>query len=192
MVQNMHSDGPTPTARGVVQHALSTLDLPPIYTQEETHQLNEMNIRKAQPKDLEAIQELLSSLDLPYRDLTPAHLEHFFIAQTRNDLVGVVGLEPYHTTALVRSLGVRRTHRDRGIGAQLTERIEEYARRCGVEDLYLLTTTAADYFDRRGYEMVRRDALPKAIQETDEATRLCPSSATCMRKNLGETTEVPD
>jgi amino-acid N-acetyltransferase len=50
--------------------------------------------------------------------------------------------------------------------------------------VYLLTTTAADYFRRRGYEPVDRDALPPAIRSTEEAARLCPASAACLRKKI--------
>lgn len=149
-----------------------------------------MQFRSATPEDLDAIQDLLSSLDLPYHDLSSAHLEHFLVCRDQNDLFGVVGLELYDTAALLRSLAVRPTYRDRGVGTRLTEKIEQYGRRNGVEDVYLLTTTAPDYFERRGYDVVDRSSLPNAIQETEEAARLCPSTATCMRKTLGEPTDA--
>ncbi len=143
-----------------------------------------MHIRRATPDALDAIKQLLSHLDLPHSDLTPAHLEHFFVCREDDDIAGVVGLELYGTTALLRSLAVRPQYRNRGIGARLTETIEQYGRRSGAREMYLLTTTAADYFGRRDYEVIERDELPTEIQETEEATRLCPSSAVCMCKNL--------
>lgn len=143
-----------------------------------------MHIRRADPDSLEAIQDLLSTLDLPHSDLTPSHLEHFLVCRDGDEIAGVVGVELYGRTALLRSLAVRPSHRDEGLGARLTENIEQYARRKGAKGLYLLTTTASDYFDRRGYETVPREELPDAILETEEATRLCPESATCMRKRL--------
>lgn len=146
-----------------------------------------MHIERAHPDDLEAIQRLLSILDLPHNDLMPSHLEHFLVCRdsTDNDtFVGVVGLEPYGTMALLRSLAVRPTHRSRGIGARLTERIERYGQENGVEEIHLVTTTAANYFDRHSYETIERDELPTVIQETEEAAQLCPASATCMGKKL--------
>jgi amino-acid N-acetyltransferase len=53
-----------------------------------------------------------------------------------------------------------------------------------METLYLLTTSAAPFFRRHGYATMERDALPAAIQQTKEASRLCPATATCMRKPL--------
>ena len=143
-----------------------------------------MNLHSARPDDLEAIQHLLSTLDLPHSDLTESHLDHFLVCRDGNDLVGVVGLEVYGTVALLRSLAVRPAYRNRGVGTRLTERIEGYADQNGVDEIYLLTTTASDYFGRQQYETIDRDELPQAIQETDEAAQLCPASATCMRKDL--------
>jgi len=143
-----------------------------------------MDLKRADRSDLEAIQHLLSTLDLPHTDLTPSHLENFFVCRDGDEIVGVVGLELYDTVGLLRSLAVRPAHRNRGIGAGLTERIEGYADQNGVDEIYLLTTTASDYFGRQQYETIDRDELPQAIQETDEAAQLCPASATCMRKHL--------
>jgi amino-acid N-acetyltransferase len=53
-----------------------------------------------------------------------------------------------------------------------------------VETLYLLTTTAAAFFARHGYETVERDTVPARIRGTTEFDDLCPDSAVCMRKRL--------
>lgn len=175
----------TPSDRlNEAQTLLVTLDLPPIHPVPEMKPHRDMRIQRARPDALDDIRDLLSRLDLPHSDLTPSHLEHFLVCHEDGDIVGVVGLELYDNVALLRSLAVRPTHRNRGIGARLTEKIEHYGRRNGVNELYLLTTTASDYFDRQRYETIDRDDLPSAIRETEEATQLCPASATCMRKDL--------
>ena len=48
----------------------------------------------------------------------------------------------------------------------------------------LLTTTAEDFFVRRGYGVVGRDAAPAVVQKTTEFRSLCPDSAVCMMKHL--------
>jgi amino-acid N-acetyltransferase len=53
-----------------------------------------------------------------------------------------------------------------------------------VETLYLLTTTAAPFFERYGYGAVAREEVPRPIRDTTEFTDLCPASATCMVKGL--------
>lgn len=148
-----------------------------------------MQIHPAASQHLDAIRQLLVASDLPTEDLTPSLLEHFFVAQDEDDLIGVVGVELYGDVALLRSLAVSTPHRNGGVGARLVDAIEQHARREGVRELYLLTTTAADYFDRHGYQRIERGALPPAIQVTDEAARLCPSSAICMRKRIDVASE---
>lgn len=173
------------------QRLLVTLDLPPSPSFPQNNLRSNMQIQSATPDDLDAIQELLATLDLPHSDLTPSHLEHFFVCRDGDDIAGVVGLELYGKTALLRSLAVHPRHRNEGIGTRLTDHVEQYTRQRGTTEIYLLTTTASDYFDRRGYEIVRRDDLPSAIQNTEEAAQLCPSSATCMRKTVGAAEEEP-
>ncbi len=143
-----------------------------------------MQIQPAAPRHFEAICHLLAASDLPDEDLTSSHLEHFFVAHDGNTLVGVVGAELYGNAGLLRSLAVAPAHRGDGVGARLTNTVEQYARRRGVSALYLLTTTAAEYFERHGYQRIERDVLPEPIQSTEEAARLCPSSAICMRKRI--------
>ncbi|WP_228434553.1 hypothetical protein [Natrarchaeobaculum aegyptiacum] len=52
-----------------------------------------------------------------------------------------------------------------------------------VDALYLLTTTAVDFFAARGYDEIDRADAPDAIRNTTEFADLCPSSATCMRRS---------
>lgn len=149
-----------------------------------------MPIRSAEPPNLTAIQRLLSTCGLPHGDLTPSHLEHFLVDVDADGLRGVVGVELYGDVALLRSLAVSTTHRDEGIGARLTSKIERYARRHDAHEMYLLTTSASEFFGRRGYSPIDRTELPESIRQTEEASRLCPSSATCMKKHLDA--ESPD
>ena len=146
-----------------------------------------MEIQPATSDDSRPIRGLLETCGLPHDDLVPAHLRHFLVARDGDRVVGIVGLEPRGDAALLRSLAVAPERRNEGLGARLVDAIERHAGDNGIRTLYLLTTTAADYFDTRGYECIDRDALPEPIQQTEEAARLCPSSATCMRKSLATT-----
>jgi amino-acid N-acetyltransferase len=146
-----------------------------------------MTTRRAQSGDLDGIRSLLQFCDLPHEDLTPAHLEHFLVCQREGALHGVVGMDPCGDVALLRSLAVAPAARGEGLGARLVDAVEDRAHEEEVRTLYLLTTTAAGYFRDRGYEPMARDGLPESIQETDEAARLCPSSATSMQKTLPAT-----
>ena len=76
------------------------------------------------------------------------------------------------------------SNRGQDYGAELCDSLEEYARTNDVETLYLLTTTAAPFFRRYGYDAVAREEVPSRIRNTTEFTDLCPASATCMAKGL--------
>jgi amino-acid N-acetyltransferase len=102
----------------------------------------------------------------------------------RGVVQGVVGLEPAGRSALLRSLAVHPSARGSGYGTALMQAAEAHGRSLGMDALYLLTTTAAAFFQQRGYKPIPRDEAPSAIARTDEFARLCPSTATCMQKSL--------
>ena len=66
--------------------------------------------------------------------------------------------------------------------------IEDRACRLHLSCLYLLTTTAEEFFARCGYEPIDRSRVPEAIRATAEFQSLCPASSVCMRKRLERST----
>ena len=133
---------------------------------------------------LAAARSLLEAAQLPTADLTPDHCEHFFYQGPPAAPTGLVGLELFGDVALLRSLAVSPTARASGMGSALLEHAEAYARSAGVKTLYLLTTTAEEFFDRRGYARTARDAAPTAIRTTREFAGICPASSAFMSKSL--------
>ena len=143
-----------------------------------------MSIAAAQRADLPEIRALLNASGLPGEDLTPAHLDSFWVERDRAGLVGSIGLEPRGRVALVRSLAVRADGRGQGLGAALLAHAESQAGALGVEMLYLLTTTAERFFAAHGYGVTPRETAPTAIQATSEFAGLCPSGSVCMVKRV--------
>jgi amino-acid N-acetyltransferase len=143
-----------------------------------------MTITPAAPSDLDDIVALLDAVDLPHEDLTDASLRHFRVLRREGRLCGVVGLEPAGSAALLRSLAVPPSERGQGYGRALVRDAEAYGRAQGIDGLYLLTTTAAEFFAALGYEFISRDDVPSAIARTEEFNRLCPDTAPCMQKSL--------
>lgn len=135
-----------------------------------------MNIRTiAVDDDLKA---LLSANDLPIGDVDDPTIR-FYGAFDGTRLVGVVGIQALDGAVLLRSLAVTSDHRARGLGRQLCEHAMGDAR-----EVWLLTTSARDYFARHGFEPIDRSSAPQAIQRTRQFSELCPSSATVMRRRL--------
>lgn len=139
-----------------------------------------MHVRQYRPDDGPWVERQLERAGLPTADLAASAVD-LFVGETAGDRVGVGGLEVYGDVALLRSLVVDPAARGSGYGTELTEALLDYARGEGVERVYLLTETAADFFGRLGFEEVPREAAPPAIRETTEFTSLCPASATCLR-----------
>jgi amino-acid N-acetyltransferase len=142
-----------------------------------------ITLREADAETIDWVEALLEANDLPYRDVR-TKAECFFVAVDEPERVGVGGVELHGVDGLLRSLVIARPHRGRGYGTALYESLEDYARENGVQALYLLTTTASGFFRERGYETVSRADAPERIRETTEFTDLCPTSATCMEKEL--------
>ncbi|MHB0981458.1 MAG: arsenic resistance N-acetyltransferase ArsN2 [Thermoleophilia bacterium] len=144
----------------------------------------------AEGSDLADVIDLLAANDLPTEDVA-SHLDPFVVARLDGRLVGVVGLEVYGGAALGRSLCVHPAERGRGLGRHLFEAVMDRAREICARELYLLTTTAEDYFSRLGFEVVERETVPAEIRATMEFASLCPATAVCMRVSLARDEPQP-
>jgi amino-acid N-acetyltransferase len=142
-------------------------------------------LRRSRIGDWDEVRQLLRDAELPVDDLGPEMLNHFLIAEQEDVIVGLVGLEVYDTTGLLRSLVVTRNSRSTGLGKKLVSALESAAQAAGIRDLWLLTIDAEKYFARQGYDIVTRDAVPDAIRLSEEFANLCPDSACLMMKDLG-------
>jgi amino-acid N-acetyltransferase len=146
-----------------------------------------IQLRTAREADLPAVLDLLGRAHLPVAGVADSP-EHFLVAQNDNNIVGVVGLELYGETALLRSAAVEESWRGTGVGRVLVERALDVARERGIADVFLLTTTAEHYFPRFGFACVSRDSVSPGVKESIEFREACPATATVMRKSLKEST----
>lgn len=143
-----------------------------------------ITLRAATRDDLDRIVSLLDENDLPSSDVR-SKSGCFLIAWCGTAFVGIAGLEAHAPVGLLRSVVIDESRRGLGYGSALVDALEEHARADQVETLYLLTTTAAGFFRRAGYEEIARGDVPPSIEATSEFTDLCPSTATCMMKDVG-------
>jgi amino-acid N-acetyltransferase len=141
-----------------------------------------IKIRSRPPRSMAT--ELLGGADLPFSDLTDEHLEHFFFTGSDSSPTGLVGLEIYGADALLRSLVVCAPARAAGLGSLLVKHAEDYARSNQVHAIYLLTTTAESFFERRGYRHIDRAQAPPSIRRTREFATFCPASSALLIKQL--------
>ena len=106
----------------------------------------------------EPIKRLLAECDLSTDDVSD-HWDHFIVAEDGKTLAGVIGLEPLASLGLLRSLAVAKPYRGHGLARALCNRMDAYARQQGIDELYLLTTTAADFFLKLGLACMTRRIL---------------------------------
>jgi amino-acid N-acetyltransferase len=142
-----------------------------------------MRIRNATNADLSVVENLLAANDLPI-DGVRENFSSFVVAEDRGAIRGAIGIEKFGSVALLRSAVVSPENRGRGIGSRLVERLLKRADEEGIEDLYLLTTTAEKYFPRFGFTRTTRTAVPDAVKASAEFQGACPDTAIVMTRRV--------
>jgi amino-acid N-acetyltransferase len=127
--------------------------------------------------------DLLRRAKLPTDDLEN-HLTTTLVARRDGAIVGSAALELYGTGALLRSVAVDAALRGQGLGHQLTDAALDLARENRVNTVYLLTTTAGDFFPRFGFRRIARADVAQSVQQSVEFTSACPASAQVMAREL--------
>ncbi len=147
--------------------------------------LSSVEVRKSRPADLPAVEALLSAASLPLEGVREC-FQTFFVAEQRGGVLGAIGIELYGQTGLLRSLVVAPDRRSSGIGSALFNALLSDVRSRGVTEVILLTTTAAEYFARKGFRAVPKESIQGEVTTSPEFTGACPSTATVMRRRIGQ------
>lgn len=140
-------------------------------------------LRRARPADRPAVEQLLREAGLPLDGVADA-FGGYLVAEADTRVVAAIGLEWHGENALLRSAVVSTGWRRRGLGVRLTEAALAEARRGGAQAVYLLTTTAADFFPRFGFAAIDRAEVPPAVQRSAEFGGACPDTAVVMQLDL--------
>lgn len=138
-------------------------------------------IERAAPHDLATVLGLLKQYGLPL-DGARALSQTMVVARDVERVVGAAALELYADGALLRSVVVDANMQGKGVGGRLTEAALTLANELGISTVFLLTTTAADYFPRFGFERITREQVPASVHASVEFQSACPASAVVMRR----------
>ena len=139
------------------------------------------SIERARANDGPPILQLLSAAGLPVDGLLE-HLDTALVARADGRVVGCAALEVYADGALLRSVVVDDSVNGQGIGSRLTTAALDLASALGIPVIYLLTTTAEEFFPRFGFVRIPRSEVPASVQMSVEFRSACPSTATVMRR----------
>ena len=125
---------------------------------------------------------LLQLQQLPVSDIDEDKI--LYLLKDAERTIGTVGLEIFEDFALLRSVSVVKEEQGKGYGKYIKEEIEKYVKEAGINCLYLLTTTAKDFFNKHGYCVISREEAPASVKQTAAFTSLCPASAVIMKKRI--------
>jgi len=140
-------------------------------------------VTAATREDLPGIRDLLAANGLAGDGLED-FAETTLISRSRGRIIGCAALEIYGAAALLRSVAVDAGWQARGLGSELVEKAVRLAQSRQVGEMFLLTATAAEYFERHGFVRCARDDAPEAMKQSVEFTTLCPQSAVAMRRTI--------
>lgn len=135
------------------------------------------------PGEFDSFKAALRSVGLPHSDLN--YKNQLLISYyDNNELIGTAGIEIKDRVGLLRSVSVPPKHQRKKLGTQIIESILSFAKENNLYEVYLLTETAKDFFNRFGFTEVSRDTVPSEIKSTTEFASVCPASAVCMKISL--------
>ena len=142
--------------------------------------IDDVTITPAKVEDIDAIKRLLAQTELPIAGVDD-HWKTFIVARDGNRIVACGGSEAYQFAALIRSIAVEPEYRKHGLGRRLVRQLLDRLASRGLREFYLLTTTAEEYFRKRGFKTIDRDEVHPQLLSSREFQDACPDSAVCMR-----------
>ena len=132
-------------------------------------------VRELAPPHLRA--EFETYIDTAIREELGRIQDHygdsFWVAEEGGAVVGMVGIERHDDAVELRRMAVAPEHRRRGLGRQLLETAEAFARRAGYAKIVLSTSElqapAMRLYESSAYRLVRTDVADTPSHKTPGA-----------------------
>ncbi|WP_018182503.1 arsenate reductase (glutaredoxin) [Kaistia granuli] len=131
--------------------------------------------------------DLLSSLraaGLPTDDLCEPGRTFFAYRTPAGDLIGYGGYEALGENALLRSIVVLPERRAKALGRNLVALLQRRAFDEGARRAWVLTSSAAPFFEKVGFKPVSRGDAPATVVATRQASSLCPADAALLARTI--------
>jgi amino-acid N-acetyltransferase len=138
-------------------------------------------LRPATAEDLPAALRLLTEAALPTDGLNAQFPGQYVVADVDGRPIAVAGIERYGDVGLLRSVALDELWRGHRLGTSLVEERLAFAKKTGLTDVYLLTTTAAPFFAKLGFSALERGTAPVELRSAPEFSSICPLSSSFMR-----------
>jgi N-acetylglutamate synthase-like GNAT family acetyltransferase len=124
----------------------------------------------------------LAAAGLPTADLNEPNQRFFAFEGDSRAIIGYGGFARAGRAGLLRSLVVLPAWRRQGYGQFCLHALMAEVRKNGLDELYLLTTTAEAFFLRHGFMPMPRQKAPPEIASTREFRDCCPKSAVLLHR----------
>jgi N-acetylglutamate synthase-like GNAT family acetyltransferase len=134
-------------------------------------------------RDWPAFVTMLEAEGLPTEDLADPG-QSFFVFQDVTGLAGFGGFVVLGEEGMIRSVVVGPGRKAAGIGSEVAAWLMARLKGEGAKRAWLLTTRAANFFERHGFDRADRAKAPLSIRRTREFTELCADTAVLMTRNL--------
>lgn len=139
-----------------------------------------VNVAPAAPADLPGVLTLLQTVGLPTSGVTE-NIGTFVVARDGDRVVACGGAEAHEFAALIRSVAVDPEYQHHGLGRRIVRDLLDRLASRGLREFYLLTTTAEEFFRKRGFRVIDRDEVHPQLLGSTEFNGACPDTAICMR-----------
>lgn len=131
-----------------------------------------------------ALVAALAEAGLPTDDLEDAGRSFFTYETLSGRTVGFAGFEIHGDAALLRSLVVPPEARRQGFGGAILARLCRRAFDADARRAFTLTTSVAEWLEKKGFVRIDRGEAPAAILATRQARSLCPASAVLLTRKI--------
>jgi amino-acid N-acetyltransferase len=152
------------------------------FTHSKFSRMINLTLKLAVNKEFDKALKLLENNHLPTSDIGD-NVELYTVYDHQN-LIGTIGLEPFNSEGLLRSVCFDFEAQNKGFGSKILTIFEAQIREKGIKNLYLLTTTAQRFFEKNNYKVISREDVSDAIRQTTEFKGVCPTSAIVMKKEF--------
>lgn len=176
----------TPLGVKLCRPAETVLDLLPIAPSADLDRddgspfLRDEQVAAGDPRLARALREA----GLPTEDLRGSSGRFFSYRTLGGTLIGYGGFELADGEVLLRSVLVKEGLRGRGAGCNLVLLLMSRAFDAGGRRAWLLTASAAAFFERMGFAPTDRATAPPAITNAAQARVLCPASASLLSRRI--------
>ncbi len=131
------------------------------------------NVRRATIDDVGGVLELIKPLEQSgllvrrSRDLIEVEINHFMVIERDGTIIGCAALYPYpkESCAELACVAIHLDYQKQGRGDQLLLAVEHQAKHQGMNQLFVLTTRTAHWFQERGFKPGKIENLPIEKQQ---------------------------